>query len=147
MSVVNSSLLRFSKDVFSHSKTSKHAPLALPLFKNQSFLNSANIYNGETIDINLDIFRDVPFNVRFHSIRWYAHITGINLNMEDSFLSVEPHQAIKNKIVIVRSPRYRNEYINYKFPNLKQVETQDYTQIWFEDSDKNKYSYSQELNK
>ena len=35
-----------------------------------------------------------------------------------------------------------NEYINYKFPNLKQVETQDYTQIWFEDSDKNKYSYS-----
>tara|TARA_Y100000401_G_scaffold13590_1_gene9263 strand:- start:705 stop:1034 length:330 start_codon:yes stop_codon:yes gene_type:complete len=35
-----------------------------------------------------------------------------------------------------------NEYINYKFPNLKQVETQDYTQIWFEDNQKNKYSYS-----
>ena len=89
--------------------------LALPLFKNQSFLNSANIYNGETIDINLDIFRDVPFNVRFHSIRWYFHVVGVQVNMEDPFLTAAPHNSIKNKIILVRSPRYRNEYINYHF--------------------------------
>jgi len=89
--------------------------LAIPLFKNQNFLNSVNIYNDEKIDINLDIFRDVPINVRFHSIRWYFHITGTHVNMENSFLSAKPHNAIQNKIILVRSPRYRNEYINYNF--------------------------------
>ena len=37
--------------------------------------------------------------------------------MENTFLSVKPHNLIKNKIVIHRSPRYRNPYINYKFLN------------------------------
>ena len=89
--------------------------LILPLLRNQTFLNSVNIYKNEEIDVNLDLFRDVPINIRFHSIRWYTHITGIHVNMENPFLSVLPHESVRNKIVIVRSPRYRNEYINYKF--------------------------------
>ena len=89
--------------------------LAMPLFRNQTFLNSANIYNGEKIDINLDLFREVPIDIRFHSIRWYSHVTGTHVNMEESFLSAKPHSSIKNKIVMVRSARYRNEYINYEF--------------------------------
>ena len=87
----------------------------LPLLRNQDFLDTVNIYKGEKIDINLDIFRDVPINVRFHSIRWYFHIIGMQVNMETSFLSAKPHNSIKNKIILVRSPRYRNEYINYRF--------------------------------
>ena len=101
-----------SGKVFLDKKTIK---LALPLFKNQDFLNSVNIYNNEKIDINLDIFRDIPINMRFHSIRWYSHIVGTHVNMEDPFLSAKPHNSIKNKIILVRSSRYRNEYINYKF--------------------------------
>jgi len=89
--------------------------LVLPLLRNQSYLKSVNIYDNEKIDVNLDLFREIPINVRFHSIRWYSHITGVHVNMEPSFLSVKPHNSIKNKIIIVRSPRYRNEYINYKF--------------------------------
>ena len=89
--------------------------LILPLLRNQDFLSSVNIYENEKIDINLDLFRDIPVNIRFHSIRWYFHITGIHADMKSAYLSVKPHNSVKNKIVIVRSPRYRNEYINYKF--------------------------------
>ena len=106
-----------SKNVFLDKRI---VDLLLPLLKKQSYLNSVNIYNNENIDINLDLFRDIPINIRFHSIRWYAHITGVYPNMENSFLSAEEHGSIKNKIVIVRTERYRNEYVNYKF--LKNTE-------------------------
>ena len=95
----------------------KSGDLILPLLKNQNFLASVDIYNGEKIDINLDLYRDIPINLSFYSTRWFSHLVGINLNVEDTFLSVKPHSVIKNKIVIHRSPRYRNAFINYKFLN------------------------------
>ncbi|MDP6432651.1 MAG: hypothetical protein QGI65_10215, partial [SAR324 cluster bacterium] len=101
----------------------------LPLLKCQNFLNSANIYNNENIDVDLDLFRQIPINIRFHSTRWYSHITGIPIDMEKSFLEVKSHDSVKNKIVIVRSPRYRNDFINYKFlkdyKNLLFIGTKD----------------------
>ena len=95
----------------------KSGDLILPLLKNQNFLASVDIYNGEKIDINLDLYRDIPINLSFYSTRWFSHLVGINLNVQDTFLSVKPHSVIKNKIVIHRSPRYRNAFINYKFLN------------------------------
>ena len=89
--------------------------LVLPLLRNQTFLNSVDIYDNEKIDIDLDLFRDIPINLMFHSVRWYFHVTGIHTNLENPYLSVKPHNSIKNKIVIVRSARYRNPFINYKF--------------------------------
>ena len=86
-----------------------------PESQNQSFLNSANIYSNEKIDINLDLFREMPFSLTFHSVRWYSHLTGTPVNMEEKFLNFETNDNFKNKIVIVRSPRYRNNFINYKF--------------------------------
>jgi len=89
--------------------------LILPLLKEQDYLKTVKIYENEKIDVNLDLFREIPINIRFHSIRWYFHVTGTHTNMENPYLSVQPHNTIKNKIVIMRSPRYRNEYINYNF--------------------------------
>ena len=89
--------------------------LLLPLLQQQTFLNSVNIYNNEKIDVNLDLFRKMPINIRFHSVRWYSHLTGVHVNMHEPCLFVKPHKLVKNKIVIVRSPRYRNSYINYEF--------------------------------
>ena len=91
------------------------ADLILPLLRNQDFLDTVDIYKDEKIDINLDLFRDIPINLTFYSSRWFSHICGININIEDTFLSVKPHNLIKNKIIVHRSPRYRNAYINYKF--------------------------------
>ena len=96
--------------------------LFLPLIKSQKYINSVNIYNDENIDVNLDLFREVPINIMFHSTRWYSHLTGIPIDMEEEFLDVEDHKSLVNKIVIVRSPRYRNQFINYKFlSNIKNI--------------------------
>ena len=103
-----------SKKVFISRRS---GDLILPLLRNQDFLNAVHIYKDEKIDINLDLFRDIPINLSFYSTRWFSHIVGININVESTFLSVKPHNLIKNKIVIHRSPRYRNAYINYKFLN------------------------------
>ena len=89
--------------------------LILPLLKKQEFLDDVSIYNGEDIDVNFDLFRDIPINKSFYSTRWFSHLVGINLNMENTFLSVGHHKSIKNKIIIGRSPRYRNSFLNYNF--------------------------------
>ena len=89
--------------------------LILPLLRNQDFLETVNIYKDEKIDINLDLFRDIPINHSFYSSRWFSHICGVNINVENTFLSVKPNDLIKNKIIVGRSSRYRNAYINYKF--------------------------------
>ena len=89
--------------------------LLLPLVKSQKFLQTAQVYNNEDVDIDLNLFRDIPINIRFHSTRWYAHLTGVHFNMNEPFIDVDEHESIKGKIVINRSPRYRNEYIKYNF--------------------------------
>ena len=57
----------------------------------------------------------MPISINFHSVRWYSHLTGTSLKMDESCLSVKNHHSEGNKIVIMRSPRYRNQYINYQF--------------------------------
>ena len=69
-------------------------------------------YENEKIDINLDLFREMPFNIIFHSERWYSHLTGIPIKMDEKFLQVNTIDSFKNKIIVVRSPRYRNHFIN-----------------------------------
>ena len=95
--------------------TKRSGDMIMPLLKKQEFLEDVSIYNGEKIDVNFDLFRDIPINKSFYSSRWFSHLVGINLNMESTFLSAKPHKSIKNKIIIGRSPRYRNSFLNYKF--------------------------------
>ncbi len=91
--------------------------LLLPLLLNQSFINKSGIYQGEDIDIDLDFFREIPIDIRFHSVRWYMHLTGIHADMNLPFVESKDHESIRNNIIIVRSPRYRNDFINYDFLN------------------------------
>ena len=94
--------------------------LFLPLVKSQRYLNNVKIYDDEKIDIDLDLFREIPIDIKFHSIRWYMHLTGVQFDMSSQFLDIENHKSITNNIVIVRSPRYRNDFINYNFlDNIK----------------------------
>ena len=89
--------------------------LFLPLMKEQKFIHRVEKYNNQTIDINFDIFRTLPVNIHFNSPRWYFHIAGIQVDLTDPYLEVEPHEKIKNKIIIHRTFRHRNQFINYKF--------------------------------
>ena len=93
----------------------KCGDLILPLLRNQDFLDTVNIYKDEKIDINLNLFRDMPINLCFFQPRYYSHICGVNINVENTYLSIKPHDSIKNKIIVSRSPRYRNAFLNYKF--------------------------------
>ena len=89
--------------------------LWLPLMKEQKFIHKVEKYNNQDIDINFDIFRTLPVNIHFNSPRWYFHISGIQVDLAEPYLDVKPHEKIKNKIVIHRTFRHRNQFINYKF--------------------------------
>jgi len=89
--------------------------LFLPLMKEQKFIHKAEKYNGQDIDINFDLFRELPVNIHFNSPRWYFHIAGIQVDLSHPYLDVKPHDKIRNKIVIHRTFRHRNQFINYKF--------------------------------
>ncbi len=88
-----------------------------PLLASQNYINKVEEYNGQEIDINFDIFRELPINISFDNLRYSFQITGIQPNIEDPYLKVNPHQKIQNKIIIQRTFRYRNQFINYKFLN------------------------------
>ena len=55
-----------SKGVYIDNRIAKQI---LPLLKFQSFLNEVKIHSEESIDINLDLFRDLPISLNFNSCR------------------------------------------------------------------------------
>ena len=42
----------------------------------------------------------MPFNIIFHSIRWYSHLTGVPINMNEKFLNVNILDNFKDKIAL-----------------------------------------------
>jgi|TARA_B110000967_G_C18812679_1_gene524460 hypothetical protein len=89
--------------------------MLLPLLKKQQYLDSIETYNKQNIDINFDIIRELPIRLTFDSMKYGFHISGIQADLNETFLSVDEHLTIKNKIIILRSLRYQNHFINYDF--------------------------------
>jgi len=89
---------------------------ALPLIGKQKYLNKVEKYIDQKIDINLDLFRDMPGKPS-NSSKWYFHITGVHADLHKPFLDTQEHDKIKNKIVISRSLRNKNTFIDYSFLN------------------------------
>ena len=86
-----------------------------PLLVKQSYIKKINIYNDEHIDINFDIIRDLLLNLLFDNVRYGFHVAVVQVNLNEKFLEVENHFSLKNKIVILRSLRYQNPFIDYSF--------------------------------
>ncbi len=86
-----------------------------PLFNSQKYIHKANIYTNQSIDINFDLIRDLPINLLFDNSRYGFQIAGVQPDINQTYLDVEPHKNIANKIVILRSLRYKNQFINYNF--------------------------------
>lgn len=89
--------------------------MLLPLLAKQDYLAKAEIWEGQEIDIDLDLFRDLPLDFSFLSHRWYFHIVGLQPDLNSPYLEVEDHPTIKDKVVIVRSFRARNFFVDYSF--------------------------------
>ncbi len=87
----------------------------IPLLKNQKFIEKVEIYNGEEIDIDLNFFRELPLNFNIDSVRWYSHLTGKFPNLTENYIEVGPNEKFKDYIVIMRSLRRQNKFIDYSF--------------------------------
>ncbi len=88
--------------------------MIFPLIKKQNYISNICKYDNSDIDINLDYFRLFPAKF-INPPRYYFHLTGEKADLNEPYLEVEPHPNIKNKIVILRSFRFRNNLINYNF--------------------------------
>ena len=91
--------------------------MLLPLLKRQNYLNKIEKFVDQQVDINLDIFRELPISNVFDNVTYASMVTGVYPNYSDSFLEAEEHKEVKKKIVIQRTFRYRNNLISYDFLN------------------------------
>ena len=88
-----------------------------PLLKSQTYISKVEKFKSQDIDVDFDIFRNFPINISFDNLRYSFQITGIQPDIEKPYLTTGIHKEIKNKIIIQRTFRYRNQFINYKFLN------------------------------
>ena len=95
--------------------TEKSIQKIIPLLREQKFIKKAEIHDGQKIDIDLNFFRELPINFNIDSVRWYFQLTGCFPDLSKSYLDVPNHPKFKNYIVIMRSLRRQNKFINYSF--------------------------------
>lgn len=94
----------------------KMVDMLFPLLRAQPYLNSCEIFEDQTIDINLDGFRINLFPTDKGNIaRWCGYITGVTPDLITKWLQVTPDLSYKNTIVLARSERYRNLLLDYSF--------------------------------
>jgi len=89
----------------------------IPLIKKQKYISKIEIYNKQQIDINLNLFRELPINFNIDSVRWYFHLSGLHADLLKPYIEVESNKNIKNRIIIMRSLRRQNKMISYEFLN------------------------------
>lgn len=89
-----------------------------PLIKSQPYIASCEIYDKQIIHIDLDYFRSgvIPLN-RTNIARWYGYFTGVNPELWKNWITVIPDKKYADKIIIARSDRYKNSFIDYSFLN------------------------------
>jgi hypothetical protein len=89
----------------------------MPLLKSINYISKVKIYNREIIDVNLNLFRELPINFNIDSVRWYFHLTGTHTDLSIPYFNIKKVNKFKNKIIIMRSLRRQNNFISYKFLN------------------------------
>ena len=87
----------------------------LPLLQSQKFIEKVEIYNNQEVNIDLNFFRELPINFNIDSVRWYSHLTGKFPYLSKNYIEVPNHEKFKNYIVIMRSLRRQNKFIDYSF--------------------------------
>ena len=95
--------------------TEKSIKKMLPLLRQQEYLKNVEIYSEQKIDVDLNFFRELPINFNIDSVRWYFHLTGCFPNLSKKYLKIKNNEKFKDYIVIMRSLRRQNKFINYSF--------------------------------
>ena len=86
-----------------------------PLLEHQDWLASVEVHNDEVVDLDLDLFREVPSiqGERGSITHWYFWLFAVNADLSQPWLEVRPSPVPGNKIVLARSARYRNPGLDY----------------------------------
>ncbi|HWZ04339.1 MAG TPA: hypothetical protein VNX40_12065 [Mucilaginibacter sp.] len=94
----------------------KMVDMLSPLIDSQAYIKKCEVYNGQFIHIDLDIFHSqaIPLD-KANIARWCGYITGVTPQLWKNWITVTPNTNYENKIVIARSGRYRNSSIDYSF--------------------------------
>lgn len=89
----------------------------IPLLKRQPLFDDVRLYQGEAVDIDLDLFRLCSFNFGAWSIGRYYQLTlpQANPTFHEPWLTVQPSPDFAGHVLINRTMRYRNPGISYKF--------------------------------
>ena len=93
----------------------KNLDMLIPLLKCQPYINKVVKFENHKIDIDLNLFREMPMNFNLDSVRWYFQLTGVHTDLSTPYLFVKPNNVIKNNVIIIRNTRRKNHFINYKF--------------------------------
>ncbi len=131
----------------------KMVSLLSPLINAQDYIAKCEVYNDQQIHIDLDFFRAKLFSLDNSNIaRWCSYITGVSVELWKNWLTVEPDAAYNDTIILARSERYRNSFVDYSFlknyqnlvfigveseyndmlkaiPNLKWVQVDDFLKL------------------
>jgi len=94
-----------------------------PLLESQNYIESYNIFNGEKVDVNFDFTRhDARIPMPGGSIHHWPFLTfpQLDCNLNNKWIEVEHNNNYQNTIIINRTHRYNNPYIDYFF--LKKYE-------------------------
>ena len=73
------------------------------------------VFESQNIDIDLNFFRELPINFNIDSVRWYFHLTGCFPDLSKQYLEVTPSEKYTDYVVIMRSLRRQNKFIDYSF--------------------------------
>lgn len=101
----------------SHPFNLQMCQMLISLLEHQPWLASVQIYNGEPVDYDLDVFRRIP-NIKTgqHSIaHWYFWIFAVSADLSRPWLEVRPAPVSSQRIVLARSARCRNCNLDYAF--------------------------------
>ena len=94
------------------------AEALLPLLCGQPYLSKVEIYAGQAVDYDLDVFRELwlPLD-RGHIAHWYFWVYGVAGDLSEPWLHISECQQSDNTIVLARSHRYRNDSLDFSFLN------------------------------
>jgi hypothetical protein len=99
------------------TKLTKHTiDFISPLLKNQSYIKDVVYWNGERVNYNLDLFREVfinPNRRNKYGNLTDCHLQKFNLPWKESnkpWIDVKNKITLDRKIVISRTPRYQNNH-------------------------------------
>lgn len=93
--------------------------LMIPLFKEQECIADCLVWNGEKIQVDLNMIRDTFVNMPNGDLRrWYFYpFPDLSCDLSPKYITVPDAEEdyAKGKLIIARSERYRNENIDYSF--------------------------------